>query len=90
MLLVDDRQHVENRLRKQRQEAQQELAAALRADARLLLDHLNGPLGVPDAAILAYGESLGTGLATGLAAVLLGSETRKVLTHAKVPVLVVR
>jgi nucleotide-binding universal stress UspA family protein len=26
----------------------------------------------------------------GLAAVLLGSETRKVLTHAKVPVLVVR
>ena len=27
---------------------------------------------------------------TGLAAVLLGSETRKVLTHAKIPVLVVR
>ncbi|HEX5464749.1 MAG TPA: universal stress protein, partial [Burkholderiales bacterium] len=26
----------------------------------------------------------------GLAAVLLGSETRKVLTHAEIPVLVVR
>jgi len=26
----------------------------------------------------------------GLAAVLLGSETRKVLTHARIPILVVR
>lgn len=43
-------------------------AKALRADAALVLDHMNAEMGIPDGDIIVYGESLGTGLATELAA----------------------
>lgn len=62
---------------------------ALRADARLLLEHLNEHLGVPDADIIVYGESLGTGLATGLAVerelggLVIQSGYASTLEHAK-------
>lgn len=38
------------------------------ADATLLLDHMNAAMGIPDEEIVAYGESLGTGIATSMAA----------------------
>jgi nucleotide-binding universal stress UspA family protein len=82
---------------KTRAEGYLEYVRARAAEAGIACDTVCETSDHPYDAILRVADARGCDLIVmtshgrkGLAAVLLGSETRKVLTHAKVPVLVVR
>ena len=82
----------------QRQEAQEALAAAgAKAEAQGVPATMLTRTGDPAEAIMAAANEVGGDLIVmathgrrGLAAVLLGSQTQHVISHAKVPVLIVR